>query len=204
MLVALIGLIGVVIGSSIAFFIDYKKHKWKREEKIQELFISEKMNRYKELINLLTELRYNISLAQLGEEVLRFPKDKRISPEFCKNERDDNIKEQLRIAKDIHERIEQLKIFVQKNSLFLSKNVKIIFWSNFYRLLSWKTRVNIRNDKELAKEFPDFFNDINKTLDNLLDLTKEAIYKDLDNSNEDILTIKELNEIKNSNLVKKK
>ncbi|MHA1693960.1 MAG: hypothetical protein ACTSXT_17250 [Candidatus Helarchaeota archaeon] len=202
MLIALIGLIGVVIGSSITFFIDYKKHKWKREEKIQELFIIEKMNRYKELINLLTELRYNIPLVQLGEEVFRFPKDKRISPEFCKNERDDNIKEQLRIAKDIHERIEQLKIFVQKNSLFLSKNVKIIFWSNFYRLLSWKTRVNIRNDKELAKEFPYFFNDINKTLDNLLDQTKEEIYKDLNNNSDDILTSEELTEIKNSNLVK--
>ena len=202
MLIALIALIGVIIGSSITFFIDYKKHKWKRGEKIQELFIIEKMNIYKELINLLTELRYKIPLVQLGEEVLRFPKDKRISPDFCKNELDDNIKEQLRISQDIHERIEQLKIFIQKNSLFLSKNVKIIFWSNFYRLLSWKTRLNKRNDKELTKEFPDFFNDINKTLDNLLDLTKEAIYKDLDNSNEDILTIKELNEIKNSNLVK--
>jgi len=35
-------------------------------------------------------------------------------------------------------------------------------------------------------------------------IRKEAIYKDLNNSNEDILTIKELNGIKNSNLVKKK
>jgi hypothetical protein len=204
MLVAVIGLIGVAIGAFITFLIDFKKHQWKRGEKVQELFIIERMNRYKELINLLTELRYNIPLVQLGEEVLRFPKDKRISPEFCKNELDDNIKEQLRIAQDIHERIEQLKIFVQKNSLFLSKNVKKIFWSNFYRLLSWKTKLNKRNDKELNDEFPDFFKDINKTLDNLLDLTKEAIFKDLDNSNEDILTIKELNEIKNSNLVKKK
>jgi len=202
MLVALIGLIGVVIGSSITFFIDYKKHKWKREEKIQELFIIEKMNKYKELINLITELRYNIPLLHLGEEVLRFPKDKRISPEFCKNELGDGIEEQLRIAQDIHERIEQLKIFGQNNSLFLSKNVKIVFWSHFYRLLSWKTRVNIRNDKELAKDFPDFFDDINKTLDNLLDLTKEEIYKDLNNNSDDILTIKELTEIKNSNLVK--
>ena len=202
MLFALIGLSGVVIGSLITFLIDYKKHQWKRGEKVQELFIIEKMNRYKELINLLTELRYKIPLVQLGEEVLRFPKDKRISPEFCKNELDDDIKEQLRIAQDIHERIEQLKIFVQKNSLFLSKNVKIVFWSHFYRLLSWKTRVNIRNDKELAKDFPDFFDDINNTLENLLDKTKEEIYKDLNNNSDDILTSKELTEIKNSNLVK--
>ncbi len=202
MLFALIGLSGVVIGSLITFLIDYKKHQWKRGEKVQELFIIEKMNRYKELINLLTELRYKIPLVQLGEEVLRFPKDKRISPEFCKNELDDDIKEQLRIAQDIHERIEQLKIFVQKNSLFLSKNVKIVFWSNFYRLLSWKTRVNIRNDKKLAKEFPDFFNDINKTLNNLLDLTKEEIYRDLNNNSDDILTIEELTEIKKANLAK--
>lgn len=202
MLIALIGLIGVFIGSSITFFIDYKKHRWKREEKIQELFIIEKMSIYKELINLLSELRYNIPLVQLGEEVLRFPKDKRISPEFCKNELDEDIEEQLRIAREINKRIEHIKIFVQKNSLFLSKNVKIVFWSNFYRLLSWKTRVNIRNDKELAKEFPDFFNDINKTLDNLLDLTKEEIYRDLNNNSDDILTIEELTEIKKANLVK--
>lgn len=202
MSIALVGLIGVVIGSFITFLIDFKKHQWKREEKVQELFIIEKMNRYKELINLLTELRYNIPLVQLGEEVLRFPKDKRISPEFCEVELDDDIKEKLRISHDIHERIEHIKIFVQKNSLFLSKNVKIVFWSNFYRLLSWKTRVNIRNDKELAKEFPDFFNDINKTLDNLLDLTKEEIYRDLNNNSDDILTIEELTEIKKANLVK--
>lgn len=203
MLIAVIGLIGVAIGSFITFLIDLKKHQWKREEKVQELFIIEKMNRYKDLINLLTELRYNIPLVQLGEEVLRFPKDKRVSPEFCKSELKDDVKEQLRIAQDIHERIHQLKKYVQKNSLFLSKNVKIIFWSNFYRLLSWKTRVNIRNDKELAKDFPDFFDDINETLDNLLDLTKEEIYKDLNNNSDDILTIEELTEIKNSNLVKK-
>lgn len=202
MLIALIGLIGVVIGSFITFFIDYKKHQWKRGEKIQELFIIEKMNIYKELINLLAELRYNIPLVQLGEEVLRFPKDKRISPEFCKSKLDDDIKEQLRIARDIDERIEQLKEYVQKNSLFLSKNVKIIFWSNFYRLLSWKNRVNNKNDKELAREYPNFFDDINKTLDNLLDQTKEQIYKDLNNNSDDILPIKELNEIKHSNLVK--
>ncbi len=201
MLIALIGLIGVFIGSSITFFIDYKKHRWKREEKIQELFIIEKMSIYKELINLLSELRYNIPLVQLGEEVLRFPKDKRISPEFCKNELDEDIEEQLRIAREINKRIEHIKIFVQKNSLYLSKSVKKTFWSNFYRLLSWKNRVNNRNDKELAKEYPDFFDDINKTLDNLLDQTKEEIFKDL-NNNSDILTIKELKEIKHSNLIK--
>jgi len=202
MLFALMGLSGVVIGSLITLLIDYKKHQWKRGEKVQELFIIEKMKRYKELINLLTELRYNIPLVQLGEEVLRFPKDKRISPEFCKDELDDDIKEQLRIARDIHERIEQLKIFGQNNSLFLSKNVKIVFWSHFYRLLSWKNRVNIRNDKELAKDFPDFYDDINKTLNNLLDQTKGEIYKDFRNNSDDILTTKELTEIKNSNLVK--
>jgi hypothetical protein len=202
MQIAIIGLIGIVIGSSITFFIDYKKHKWKKGEKSQELFIIEKLKVYKELICLLSEFRYNIPLIQLGEEVLRFPKDRRISPKFCKDDLDDDLKEQLRIAQDIHKTIEQLKIFVQKNSLFLSKDLKTVFWSNFYRLLSWRNRVKIRKDNELAEKYPGYFEDITKTLDNLLDQTKAEIYKDISINSDDLLTIKELAEIRKTNLVK--
>jgi len=202
MLIAIIGLIGIIIGSSITFFIDYKKHKWKKEEKIQELFIIEKLKVYKELIYLLSEFRYSIPLIQLGEEVLRFPKDRKISPEFYKNDLNGDLKEKLRIAQDIHGKIEHLKIFAQNDALFLSKGVKKVFWSNFYRLLSWKNRINNRNDKELFEEYPGYYEDITKTLDDLLDQTKAEIYKDISIDSDDLLTIKELNEIRKTNLVK--
>ena len=90
--------LGVIIGSIISgvfmFLTKCFEHCRKRKELIQEILVRERIESSSMLINMIIKLRDELPLYQTGIEVLRWPKDIRISPKFFKNKEDMNLKEE--------------------------------------------------------------------------------------------------------------
>ena len=174
---------GVVIGSAISgmslILTDWFKHCRKRKELIQDILVPKKIELYNKLLDMAIELREELPLYQTGIEVLRWPKDKRISPIFSKNEEDKSLKKEKNDAKNIYQKIEELRKFMLNHVVILAKDVQLVFWEHFSELVSWRNRFGIYTDEQLNEMDPDHLEKCFNSLNFLLENTKKAIVKDL-------------------------
>ena len=174
---------GVVIGSAISgmslILTDWFKHCRKRKELIQDILVPKKIESYNKLLDMAIELRDELPLYQTGIEVLRWPKDKRISPKFIKNEEDNSLKEEKNDAKKIYQKIEELRKFMLNHVVILAKDVQLVFWEHFSEFVSWRNRFGIYTDEQLNEMDPDHLEKCFNSLNFLLENTKKAIVKDL-------------------------
>ena len=189
--------LGVIIGSIVSgasmILTNWFEHCRKRKELIQEILVRERIESSSMLINMIIKLRDELPLYQTGTEVLRWPKDIRISPKFFKNKEDMNLKEQNDYAKKIYQRIEDLRKFMHNNTLILAKNVQQVFWEHFSEFVSWRNKFRIYTDGQLNKQCPDYLENCFNSLNSLLDNTKNAITKDLNVQGFEVFSIEELN-----------
>lgn len=174
---------GVVIGSAISgmslILTDWFKHCRKRKELIQDILVPKKIELYNKLLDMAIELREELPLYQTGIEVLRWPKDKRISPIFSKNEEDKSLKKEKNDAKNIYQKIEELRKFMLNHVVILAKDVQLVFWEHFSEFVSWRNRFGIYTDEQLNEMDPDHLEKCFNSLNFLLENTKKAIVKDL-------------------------
>ena len=175
--------LGVIIGSAISgvslILTDWFKYCRKRKELIQDILVPKKIESYNKLLDMAIELRDELPLYQTGIEVLRWPKDKRISPIFIKNEEDNNLKEEKNDAKKIYQKIEELRKFMLNHVVILAKDVQLVFWEHFSEFVSWRNRFRIYTDEQLNEMNPDHLEKCFNSLNVLLENTKKAIVKDL-------------------------
>lgn len=191
---AFLGVIsGSIISGTFLILIDWFKHCRKRKELIQEILVRKRIESSSVLINMIIELRDELPLYQTDIEVLRWPKDKRISPEFFKNKEDTNLKEKNDYAEKIYQRIEELRKFMHNNTLIIAKNVQLIFWEHFSEFVSWRNKFRIYADGQLNEQCPDYLENCFNSLNALLDNTKNAIIKDLNVQGFEVFSIEELN-----------
>ena len=175
--------LGVIIGSAISgvslILTDWFKYCRKRKELIQDILVPKKIESYNKLLDMAIELRDELPLYQTGIEVLRWPKDKRISPKFIKNEEDKNLKEEKNDAKKIYQKIEELRKFMLNHVVILAKDVQLVFWEHFSEFVSWRNRFRIYTDEQLNEMDPDHLEKCFNSLNVLLENTKKAIVEDL-------------------------
>lgn len=175
--------LGVIIGSAISgvslILTDWFKYCRKRKELIQDILVPKKIESYNKLLDMAIELRDELPLYQTGIEVLRWPKDKRISPIFIKNEEDNNLKEEKNDAKKIYQKIEELRKFMLNHVVILAKDVQLVFWEHFSEFVSWRNRFRIYTDEQLNEMDPDHLEKCFNSLNVLLENTKKAIVEDL-------------------------
>lgn len=175
--------LGVIIGSAISgvslILTDWFKYCRKRKELIQDILVPKKIESYNKLLDMAIELRDELPLYQTGIEVLRWPKDKRISPKFIKNEEDKNLKEEKNDAKKIYQKIEELRKFMLNHVVILAKDVQLVFWEHFSEFVSWRNRFGIYTDEQLNEMDPDHLEKCFNSLNVLLENTKKAIVEDL-------------------------
>ena len=175
--------LGVIIGSAISgvslILTDWFKYCRKRKELIQDILVPKKIESYNKLLDMAIELRDELPLYQTGIEVLRWPKDKRISPIFIKNEEDNNLKEEKNDAKKIYQKIEELRKFMLNHVVILAKDVQLVFWEHFSEFVSWRNRFRIYTDEQLNEMNPDHLEKCFNSLNVLLENTKKAIVEDL-------------------------
>jgi hypothetical protein len=187
---------GVIIGSAISgvslILTDWFKHCRKRKELIQDILVPKKIESYNKLLNMAIELREELPLYQTGIEVLRWPKDKRISPKYSKNEGDKNLKKEKDDAKKIYQKIDELRKYMLNHVVILANDVQLVFWENFSEFVSWRNRFCIYTDEQLNKMVPDHLEKCFNSLNVLLENTKKAIVKDLNIQEFDFPSIEEL------------
>jgi len=174
---------GVIIGSAISgislILTDWFKYCRKRKELIQDILVPKKIESYNKLLDMAIELRDELPLYQTGIEVLRWPKDKRTSPKYSKNEGDKNLKKEKDDAKKIYQKIEELRKFMLNHVVILAKDVQLVFWEHFSEFVSWRNRFGIYTDEQLNEMDPDHLEKCFNSLNVLLENTKQAIVKDL-------------------------
>lgn len=187
---------GVIIGSAISgvslILTDWFKHCRKRKELIQDILVPKKIESYNKLLNMAIELREELPLYQTGIEVLRWPKDKRISPKYSKNEGDKNLKKEKDDAKKIYQKIDELRKYMLNHVVILANDVQLVFWENFSEFVSWRNRFCIYTDEQLNKMVPDHLEKCFNSLNVLLENTKKAMVKDLNIQEFDFPSIEEL------------
>ena len=175
--------LGVIIGSAISgvslILTDWFKYCRKRKELIQDILVPKKIESYNKLLDMAIELRDELPLYQTGIEVLRWPKDKRISPKYSKNEGDKNLKKEKDDAKKIYQKIEELRKFMLNHVVILAKDVQLVFWEHFSEFVSWRNRFGIYTDEQLNEMDPDHLEKCFNSLNVLLENTKKAIVEDL-------------------------
>lgn len=174
---------GVIIGSAISgislILTDWFKYCRKRKELIQDILVPKKIESYNKLLDMAIELRDELPLYQTGIEVLRWPKDKRISPKYSKDEGDKNLKKEKDDAKKIYQKIEELRKFMLNHVVILAKDVQLVFWEHFSEFVSWRNRFMIYTDEHLDEMDPNHLEKCFNSLNALLENTKKAIVKDL-------------------------
>lgn len=187
---------GVIIGSAISgislILTDWFKYCRKRKELIQDILVPKKIESYNKLLNMAIELRDELPLYQTGIEVLRWPKDKRISPKYSKNEGDKNLKKEKDDAKKIYQKIDELRKYMLNHVVILANDVQLVFWEHFSEFVSWRNRFCIYTDEQLNEMVPDHLEKCFNSLNVLLENTKKAIVKDLNIQEFDFPSIEEL------------
>lgn len=187
---------GVIIGSAISgislILTDWFKYCRKRKELIQDILVPKKIESYNKLLDMAIELRDELPLYQKGIEVLRWPKDKRISSKFFKNEEDKNLKKEKNDAKKVYQKIDELRKFMLTHIIILANDVQTVFWEHFSEFVSWRNRFCIYTDEQLNKMEPDYLEKCFNSLNVLLENTKKAIVKDLNIKEFEFPSIEEL------------
>ena len=161
---------GAIAGSAITAAVTLKtmayQHSKLREEHIQDILIRERVEKYKEINSLLFKLWWGLPLPQI------------------------NLRE-LNSAL-IQKQIANIKEYMNHNSLFLGPKVQYIFWEHFSELEKWCRLLKHYSEKELNSKCPNFEDKLKKTLDNLLNCTREAMLEDLSISGFDIFSSEEI------------
>lgn len=187
---------GVIIGSAIRgislILTDWFKYCRKRKELIQDILVPKKIESYNKLLDMAIELRDELPLYQTGIEVLRWPKNRRTSPEFFKNKKDMNLKEEKNYAEKIYQKIEELRKFMLNRVVVLAKDVQLVFWEHFSEFVTWRNRFRTNNNEQLNEKDPDYLEHCFNSLNVLLENTKKAIVKDLNIQEFEFPSIKEL------------
>ena len=194
-LAAFVGaIIGGIVTGVFMLLADWFKHLRFRKERVQDLLISSRVKVYFELNRRLTELCWDLPLEQTGLEPLRWPKDKRRSPEFFESAENENTKNKKEkdLANRTYRRLEELKEFVHANAVVLAPSVQRVFWQVFSEFSRWRTKLNTHTDKELEQEEPDYFDKIKKVFNDLQYRTNEAIVCDLGVQGFDIPDMKQI------------
>lgn len=189
--------LGVIIGSAISgislILTDWFKYCRKRKELIQDILVPKKIESYNKLLDMAIELRDELPLYQTGIEVLRWPKNRRTSPEFFKNKKDMNLKEEKNYAEKIYQKIEELRKFMLNRIVILAKDVQLVFWEHFSEFVTWRNRFRTNTNEQLNEKDPDYLEHCFNSLNVLLENTKKAIVKDLNIQEFEFPSIKELN-----------
>jgi len=176
--------LGALVGGSItgAFMLvaDLLRHRRLKEERVQEMLLSDRVKAYDELSRRLTELWWDLPLTQTGLEPLRWPKDKRISPKFFEGAGPEKVEEEEEVlAKETHRRLEKLKEFMQAHTIILGPRVQCVFWEAFGEFAKWRTMLRTQSDEQLEKLCPDYMEKVEEALNGLRDQTNEAMTQDL-------------------------
>lgn len=175
--------LGVVVGSIITgislLVADWFKHRRLRQERVQDMLIGERIKAYDGLTYRLTQLWWDLPLIQTGLEPLRWPKDRRVSPNFSNNAKSEEVKREKDLAEKTHQRLEELKEFMHAHTIILAPRVQCVFWEAFAEFIAWRDRLLTRPNEGLDKLCPDYFEKVREALNGLRDRTNEAIAQDL-------------------------
>ena len=177
------GLVSGLVGHFLQRGWEASRHKRLRKEQLQELLLRERIAANKELHNLLQELAFQTSITQFGPEVLRWPKDPRVSPKLAHAvgdpDADPELKRQLERAERTASVLKRLREHVNLNSFVLAKDVQLVFWECYTALHRWQIHLQLKFDKELFQECPGFTKHLERVLLDLYELPVKAMVDDL-------------------------
>jgi len=173
--------LGAIVGGLLIMLSDYLRHRRLRRERVQDTLIAKRIAVYEELAKRLSELWWSVSLRQDGLEVLRWPKDRRTSPQFfAEGEKvPPDLERQKTLAEKTHERLDGLKEFAHAHALVLAPGVQYVFWEALGELDEWRIHLKVRTDGQLSEFGPRPSRAIDKALDELRSRTVRAMTQDL-------------------------
>ncbi|MFA5160315.1 MAG: hypothetical protein WC484_07425 [Candidatus Omnitrophota bacterium] len=125
----LIPLFSTLFGGTIILCADFLRHKRTKKERYQQLLAEKTIEACGKLMRLLVELNANLAPITFGAEPLRWPKDKRISPNPS-----DQDNEQ---GKKVHKQLSDLNEFVETSQMILGPKVYrtwSFYWGTFQGL----------------------------------------------------------------------
>ena len=176
---AFLGVIaGSVISGGLLLLADWLRHRRRRKETTQDRLLEQRLLAYAELAKRLTELRWELPLVQYGVEPLRWPKDRRISPQFF-DQTSGALDQEKSLARTTHERLDSLKEFALAQALILAPDVQIAFWEAFGEFWAWRTKVRLTTDLQLEQLCGDHESRIEDALTHLCECPLEAMFEDL-------------------------
>lgn len=148
-----IPLFATLFGGGIVLFADHLRSKRTKDERYREIIAEKSIEAYGTLMRLLIELNASISPIQYGLEPLRWPKDRRVSPNPSEldNER----------AKKVHNQLSELNSFVETNQMILGSEVYKTwqsYWATF-KTLQIKAEINSREDIYLCDAIENLMNE---------------------------------------------
>jgi len=177
---AFIGAIAGGITTGVFVLVsDWFRHRRLRQERVQEMLIGDRIKAYGRLTRRLTQLWWDLPLIQTGLEPLRWPKNRRISPEFFESAENKEVKKKQALAKKTHQRLEELKEFMHRYTVILAPRVQCVFWEAFTEFNKWRTMLGTRCNGNLDKLCPNYFEKVQEALNGLRDRTNEVIAQDL-------------------------
>lgn len=169
---------GALVAGGLGLFGQYLRHKWSKVERYQEVLIEKRIAAYGHLLAQMTELHAHLAPIQLGAEPLRYPKDRRVSPDATEEEKE--------YAKDIATRISDLSHFVATNEMLLGPRV-LRPWNVYYgALMSLRTKARVRREEDAF-----VVEALIKLLGPAIDSIANAIKEELEGTEVEFLSSKE-------------
>jgi len=179
-LVGVIGtLLGVIVSGLLQLLAEHLRHKRLRTERVQEALLTERLNLYRRLAIELNGLSERLPVLALGLEILRWPKDRRISPKFFGPTQDESVANQRRMAQQADHALRSLDGIVRTNRLFIGKKVHQCFLKQYHEVQAWRILLETRKDFELMQKVDSLHVRIMDAIRSLQDKTQEAIIADL-------------------------
>ena len=112
---AIAALVGSGTSGLLGLLRDWIQHHRERERHYWQILLDKQINACGELMRMLIELHAGLAPVRNGVELLRWPKDRRVTP----NPTDQQIEE----AKQIARKIEELSHFVAVNEILLGNKI---------------------------------------------------------------------------------
>ena len=146
-------LFSTLFGGAIVLYADYLRHQRTKKERYQQLLAEKTIVACGTLMRLLIELSASLSPISFGVGPLRWPKDRRISPNPSVEDEEQ--------AKKVQKQLSELNEFVETNQMILGPKVYktwSYYWGTF-QALQIKIRASTNDEVFICNALEDLMNE---------------------------------------------
>ena len=176
-------IVGAVISCGFLLLVEYLRHRWKLSERYKDLLAERQLSVCNKLSKMLFDFVSDLSPASHGVEPLRWPKDRRITP--------NPPREAVEHAQRINQQLTELTYYIATNEMILGPGI-VRVWNRYYgALMQIKQTVSTSNQRDTAA-----IATLDKLLTEFTDKMSEAIQEELQGINIKFVSSKEVKEIR--------